>query len=483
MAKYTLQCVGLDIPGEDFEYISFHSGASLLDADIVLFEPRFDYETDYPNPSYQGKPNLTDYSSVQNRDSLSHWNQQIGQAFKHGVTILVFLRKPEEVFAATGSTEFSGTGRSMKTIRHVGPIHSYSSLPVTFDSITLSKGKNIKLTQEGSSLLGAYWKALGSISHYEVYYDRSKSVPLMTTRKGEKTVASLLKGKKGNILLLPVLDFYRDDFMYYDEKKKQSFWTEDALKFGKALLGAVIELHKILKTGSERSPAPSWATSKDYQLQIEKIVEKEITQVNQQITQLRDKRVELEKKLDQQTLTKGLLYEKGKPLEAAVIEALQTLGFKAAGYCDDESEFDIIFESAEGRFLGEAEGKDSSAINIEKFQQLERNVQEDFAKDHVTEFAKGVLFGNPHRLTKPSKRTTLFTAKALSAAQRSGFALVHTAGLFPIVQYLKKKKDAPFARKVRQCFATSSGEIVKFPDIPVKGEKKSTEQKNSPDKK
>lgn len=483
MAKYTILCVGLDIPGEEFEYISFHSGASLLDADIVLFEPHLDYETDYPNSSYQGKPNLTDHSSVQNRDSLSRWHKELAEAFKHGVTIFVFLSKPEEVYAATGSQEFSGTGRSMKTIRHVGPIDSYSALPLAFDAITASKGKYIKLTQQGSLLLGAYWKALRSISRYEVYYDQAKSIPLMTTRNGDKTVATRIKGEKGNMLLLPVLDFSRDDFTYYDEKKKKAFWTTDALKHGKALLGAVVELHKILKTGSERTPSPSWVTSEDYKLQIEKTIEKKIAQVNHEIAELRDQRIALEKQLDQQTLTKGLLYEKGKTLEAAVIEALQMFGFKAGGYRDDESEFDIIFESDEGRFLGEAEGKDSSAINIEKLQQLERNVQEDFAKEHVTEYAKGVLFGNPHRLTEPGKRTILFTAKAISAAQRSGFALAHTPDLFPIVQYLKKSKDATFARKVRRCFATSSGEIVKFPAMPVKAKKKSTKPKNSPDKK
>ena len=198
MAKYTVYCVGLDIPGKDYRYISFHSGVSLLDADIVLFAPQLDYETDYQNHSYQGKPNLSDHSSVENRESLSHWRHELAEAVKHGATVFVLLRKPEEVYAATGSQEFSGTGRSMKTIRHVAPIDSYSALPVKFETITASKGERIKLNQQGSSLLGAYWKALSSISHYEVYYDNAKGVPLMATKHGDKTVASWVKGKKGS---------------------------------------------------------------------------------------------------------------------------------------------------------------------------------------------------------------------------------------------------------------------------------------------
>jgi hypothetical protein len=160
------------------------------------------------------------------------------------------------------------------------------------------------------------------------------------------------------------------------------------------------------------------------------------------------------------------LYETGKILESAIIDALQTLGFTASNYTDAESEFDIVFESKEGRFLGEVEGRDNSPITIDKLQQLERNIQEDFGKSHVNDYAKGVLFGNPHRLTRPSERTDLFTDKAISAAKRSKFALVHAADLFPIIQYLKAMSDKEYAKAVRLRFANTKGEIVKFPPIP-----------------
>ena len=85
-----------------------------------------------------------------------------------------------------------------------------------------------------------------------------------------------------------------------------------------------------------------------------------------------------------------LLYETGKALEGAVLKALRLWGFVAEGHHDAESEFDAIFISPEGRFLGEVEGKDNKAVNIDKMGQLERNLQEDFAKDGVDSFAKGV---------------------------------------------------------------------------------------------
>jgi len=121
------------------------------------------------------------------------------------------------------------------------------------------------------------------------------------------------------------------------------------------------------------------------------------------------------------------------------------------------------------------EGKDSSAINISKLQQLERNIQEDFSKDHVEEYAKGILFGNPSRLTIPQERGTLFTTKAISAAKRSGFALVHTPDLFRIVQYLKTKKDTAYSKKIRMCFAKTKGEVILFPPLPKSKSEPSTE--------
>lgn len=72
---------------------------------------------------------------------------------------------------------------------------------------------------------------------------------------------------------------------------------------------------------------------------------------------------------------RALLYEKGKPLEHAIIEALRLLGFTAASFKESDSEFDVVFESGEGRLIGEAEGKDNKAVNIDKLRQLRGRVQ------------------------------------------------------------------------------------------------------------
>jgi hypothetical protein len=474
MAKKDIFCVGLDVPGEEFNYVPFHSGASLLDADIILFEVGLDYITDSSRNSYQGKPSLSAESSIQNRASITHWRNELKQAFEIGKTIFIFLKKPTEVYARTGSQEISGTGRGQRVIHHVDLINSYSSLPINFDSIIPSKGKKVKFTKDGGILSG-YWKGLNSISHYEVYYEHQKSKVLLITKSGDKTLASLIHGKKGAMFLLPPVDFSSENFVHYDEKKYQSFWTTEALKYGKTLLKSIVEIHKTLQRGFGKGPAPEWVSNDKFILKVEKDIDGKIEAINSKLSKLSEQRINYQKKLEIEKLPKCLLYETGKALEAAVIDALHTIGFKADKYKDEESEFDILFESEEGRFLGEVEGKDNSAININKLQQLERNIQEDFSKEHVDAYAKGVLFGNPNRLTEPKKRDTLFTKKALSAAKRSGFALVHTPDLFPIVQYLKEKKNKTFSKKVRKRFAKVSGDIISFPAVPRSQKVKSTE--------
>ncbi|MCK4627989.1 MAG: hypothetical protein KAT56_03235 [Sedimentisphaerales bacterium] len=219
MAKSHICSIGISFPHDDVSFLEFHSGASLLDADIILFSPMLQYETHHSNPTYQGKPSLSDTSSVQNRDSLKHWRSQLVEAYNNGATVFVFLRRPEQVFAATGTQEFSGTGRNQKVIRHVDKIDSHEALPITFEKITVGKGERVKLTKDGA-ILTAFWKALSGIAHYECHFQYKNATSLIVTRTGDKCVAAHLMGKKGNLFILPVLDFARDSFEVYDEDKE-----------------------------------------------------------------------------------------------------------------------------------------------------------------------------------------------------------------------------------------------------------------------
>ena len=464
MAKAEIMSVGIEIPGDAAEYVSFNSSRSLLDADIIIFEPRLEYNTDRLESTYQGKPALSDRSSVQTRAAIQHWRSELKHAIEAGKTVFIFLPAPEEVYANVGTQELSGTGRNQKVISHVGRVNSFDALPITFSKLIRATGTKMKLTSEGS-LLATYWKAMGDYSTYNVRYEMEQSIPLILTQAGNHCVASLLRDKTGNVVVLPMLAYDEDKFQTWINQYSYE-WTKEAIRWGKSLTTCLVEIHRSLRSTAGRTPAPEWSKSDVYTIQTEIQILKRIGEIDEATLKLAEERRELSQELNRESLPRALLYESGKVLEAAVIDALRTLGFEAENYTDDFSEFDVVFIADEGRFLGEAEGRNNASINIDKLQQLERNIQEDFARPDVNAYAKGVLFGNPHRLTEPSERGILFTDKAIEAAKRTSIALVHTPDLFPIVQYLKKRKNASLAKRARQAILDASGEQVRFPSLP-----------------
>ena len=146
---------------------------------------------------------------------------------------------------------------------------------------------------------------------------------------------------------------------------------------------------------------------------------------------------------------------------------MKLMGFSANRYRDSESEFDGVFECSEGRCVGEVEGKDNKAVNINKMRQLETNVLEDLSRDEVSEPAKAVLFGNAYRLRAPSERPAEhFTSKCVSAAQRNGTALVRTSDLFTVAKALSDNFDEEYAAACRAEILNTNGREVEFPAPP-----------------
>lgn len=463
MNKKKIISVGFELPARpEIEFVSINSRYSLLDADIILFSPTLQYRRDYLNGIYKGKPSLDDESSAETRESIRHWSKQISDAFVAGKTIIVHLCPREVVYADTGETRYEGKGRNSQKIRIVGEISNYHALPVDWANIFDAEGSAMKLTKE-AAIIRPYWNVVKPFSRYHLYYN-TKHTPVVVTSSGDKTVGSVLIGEKGAFVALPSLELPKE---FTHQREGKTYWTETAVQFGKQVVTAVVELDHALKQREKVTPMPEWAKGAALELPSEAIVQGQIDAVSHQIVALRARQQELAVEKAKAALPKNLLFETGAPLENAVLDALQTFGFEAKHYKDADSEFDVVFSSEEGRFIGEVEGKDSSAINIQKLQQLERNIQEDFAKEHTNEYARGVLFGNAHRLIKPADRKEDFTPKVLSAAQRSGIALVRTSDLFPAVRYLKANTDCEFAKQVRSAIAQTKGTVVKIPDVPA----------------
>src|SRR4051794_31573860 len=131
MAPKRIFTVGIDLPGDEFENISFESDQTLLDADIVMFWPtfgRWDRGDGYDSlSSHQGKPVMNAASSAEVPARLAHWRTELLAAANSGKLVMIYLTKPEEIFRDTGGRDWSGTGRNARKTVMVEPITTYSA--------------------------------------------------------------------------------------------------------------------------------------------------------------------------------------------------------------------------------------------------------------------------------------------------------------------------------------------------------------------
>lgn len=464
MAKNRIFAVGFDLPGDELEYVEFDSDTTLLDADIILFEPTLGNVSSYE--SYNGKSLLSDHSSFSVKQRLDHWRSEIVAAVKAGKLVIVYLAKPRECYRYTGQKQHSGTGRSRVTTNIVTEVSSYEAIP-NLKAATPKTGTEIQIDRD-AKYLAPYWSEFSSYSPYEVEIDGEFKQILLRSRSGNRTLGAAVRNATGALLFLPPIRYDQKKFVRHDKKSEKSYWTDEALQFGKRLVASLGALASSLRQTGQATPPPSWTEESRFRLASEGQLEIEISDCSASIAALQAKKKILEEELLHAGSLRRLLFEQGKPLEASILEALHFLGFDAQPFADGESEFDCVFISPEGRCLGEAEGKDNKAINIDKFSQLERNLQEDFSRDDITEYAKGALFGNAFRLSPPSERGDFFTEKCLSAAKRVAAALVRTPDLFEPAKYMQENPgDNGYAKQCRDAIFKAKGEVVVFPAPPI----------------
>jgi hypothetical protein len=484
MQKHLIS-VGFDIPGEVNECADFTSDTSLLDADIVVFSPDLeDYTVD---ETYQGKSLLTKESSGRLQIDSAHWKRELHIALESGKTVFVVMLGVESLYIHTGQTEYSGTGRNARKTNIVNIFDPYSAVPVPGLGGVLQRraGERIKTTKD-IGLLSAYWQEFGDVTYYQAYLEKEIGVPALVTQTGDKMVGGIVRFKdlKGTVILLPtpnlpyMVEQREEDLTDNPVRSMESATAEESdqddgpskaeRSVGSQFINALVEIDKILTSRAERTPAPTWASVEEYGTEEETRLRAKVTELEAGIAELQKQKLQAENDLDAAGNLRGLLFEKGKPLESAILEALRAIGFAAEGFVDDESEFDAVFTDPSGsRLLGEAEGKDDKAVNIDKLDQLERNIQEDYAKrPDSMDYAKGVLFGNAFRLSPPPERGDFFTQKCLAGAKRGGIALVRTVDLFAVAKLLKQSPNPAFAASCRDAILKTAGEVVTFPPVP-----------------
>ena len=472
MARFFAVGSGSLHPDAGAESYAHHHEVSLDDADLVLFGlPRAPYADD----TYLGRPRLSDYPSFWYMELLGRWRTELLSAVNAGKTVFVVLTAPQSVYVATGDVEVSGTGRNAQRKHKVTERSNMDALPCSLDGVVPGVGSEIRGVPR-SRVLRAYWTRFGPLSRYEMRFSPKEGLkPLLTTRNPEQVVSAVFTSKNGgHLVLLPPMDLGDDDEDYDDEDEEEEpdDGRADSTDDSPFRLNSIDLVRRLLEVdaqlrGGAPSPPPDWAQATQYETATQRGLREELLKAQEAEAQARRRLEELADSLGEASVLQGLLYAQGRPLEDAVLRALKLMGVDAARVAEGDSEFDAVFTIDGRRILGEVEGRDKAAIAIEKITQLERNIAEDFARGDVAEHAHGVLFGNPQRVVPPDERTKTFTARCITSAERSGFALVLTHTMFEPAAYLEANNDAEYAASCRIAIANTNGELVKFPEVPV----------------
>jgi hypothetical protein len=319
----------------------------------------------------------------------------------------------------------------------------------------------------GNPIFSDFFKIFQKHLKYQLYFEKPSQAHVIFTGKDKsKILGAYFRVGIGNLVVLPYVDYNFDQFTKAKKDKKggqQKYWTPEAGKFGNSLVAKLVQIDRDLRQDSEKTPPPEWSQAIDYSTKKETLLRDSIIAENEKISKINQQIKKLEKELSEEQVLKDLLFEKGKVLEHAVNTALRILGYQSENFNDGNLEIDHVITSPDGgRFIGECEGRDSSAISIDKFRQLEENIQSDLQREEVEEPALGILFGNGFRLTKPEDRAEQFTTKCLSSAKR-GTILIRTSDLYKVARYLSENKDDEYAKECREAILAGKGSIVNFP--------------------
>jgi hypothetical protein len=417
---------------------TYNDKLSLLDADIIVANPArigalISQKATGTRPDGKKVMNLGPLNSF--KEANEKIKNEISILLSNGKIIFIFLSPKQTYLGQIDS-------------RNVQEINNYQWLPnfngFNPNNLITGKGKEIHLKESGHPA-SSYFHAYKENLFYEAYYSSKTEESCFLQSKSGHPVGFHLKESKGHIIFIP-----------------EFTWEEQPTSF-KKFKGTIEQCSKPLLNQITISPPPEWLAN--FPIPQEDAIRNQINEKQEQIEETQKIIKELEQKESYYFNFRRLLFEQGEPLEESVRQAFKLMSFSAEPFVKDDMEHDVILTSNEGRIIVEIEGKNNSAIDIKKLDQLSRVVDEDFQrnKNPEPEYALGLLVGNPHRKTSPNERTEPFTKKLLISAKRKRFKIITTQELFKAVcQILTNPNDDKLKENYRDKIFSSTESQIKF---------------------
>ena len=383
--------VGVVLPTEEIDDYSFEFKTSLSDADIVIFDPEnFLYGLKNQSEKFRGKDTFTIDSSFDIYSYDKHWKKEITDFLSVGRTVFLHLSQKQDYYIQTGRKETSGTGRNQQVTNLVDAYSNYSFLP--FHSINFVEIEDA-VGYVSSPIVTNFVKNFKDELSFEVYLEKVEGHKVLFTSKNkEKNFSCFFKHLNGYVVLLPSI--YIDSEKFYNEKTKK--YNKAGIEFSKKYISNILEIEGIIRSETISTPKPEWLNEKEFEIPVAEKTKELIEANKKKIEKVQLENAKLNILVESQESLKDLLFETGKKLEQAVINALEILGYKAENFNNGNLELDQIIISPSGnRFIGECEGKDTKDIDITKFRQLLDSLNEDFSRPEVNEKHTGYYLEIP----------------------------------------------------------------------------------------
>lgn len=356
------------------------------------------------------------------------------QFLECGRLMICTLRALDTAYLCSHVGDAPNPNQEDKWVNNYGwfPLH-YSDfvdflLPASGDKISLS---------DSTSPFASYFNDFDNQLYYKAYLDEARTpyyfedFRALAKTYGGFPVAFTFELDGGQVVFLPPIE------------------NPDPKKLADVLLGCILTNRGTI----EQTEPPPWLSNYKASvpglLQLEQKIEThtvELQKLTAQLDDLGEQKAEKEKYLK-------LLYEQGKfQLEPVVRDAFSLLGFTVT----DVEPSDGLLQSTEGTALLEVEGKDDSAIKIDKYRQLLDYVVDD--ERETQEAKKGILVGNGFRLKDPKERGEQFTQRAADGGAGSHFCLISTDTLFHLAcQVLEKPDNGQLKSQIRTRLLTTDG--------------------------
>ena len=419
--------MGCDFENKDISHIPFRSSISLLDFDLLLWDPSelFDlYNPDWRNPTYNGYTCLSEDDSVHFADDLNRRRTEMLDLLESGRPIVIFIPAPTSIYCYDGNKEYSGTGSNRLTTYKVGLFILNDVIPISKIETVKAEGDLIEF--RGDPDFKIYWDRMKDYHFYSAYFKSNIGKPFLFIKGTEKAVGTYIKTKKSFVLLLPSINPIR-------ETKKET--REISKKFLESLLDLIKQLQ--LEVGD--FSLPSW--SDQYQLPKEKDQINALSGKERELEELTDVISKEKEKLNKLKEYKLLFSGTGRSLELIVKRVFEEIGFTVKEGKPGRDDLILDYNGKVG--IAEIKGLTKSASE-KNAAQLEKWVMEYFTENSVQ--PKGFLIVNTyHNLPLKDREKEDFPHQMLQFSENRNHCLITTIqllGLFLKVKENPDQKDA-----------------------------------------